>query len=186
MNTEACFLNAKETYTLFDFLDEKSEAHSSVDMPDFKDIKLFRFEDEWDMNFEFATRKPDSKEEFNEKEPLNSISPVIETAPKETSSFNIESEQAPKDTLTVSNDEIKPEVGVKRPKNKVNLAERKDVVNRAIMRGIKKYFLESFLKRFPDYKNKRICRVYKPTLLTDVTTYCGASSESDYLPKAIF
>lgn len=80
-----------------------------------------------------------------------------------------------KGTTTKKNVEESKEEKESKPKiakvKEANLAERKDVVNRSILRGIKKYFLESFLEDFPDYKTKRICRVFKPSLFEDVQKY---------------
>ena len=69
---------------------------------------------------------------------------------------------------------------------KVNLSERKDVVNRAILRGIKKFYIDLLLNFVPGYKDKRLCRVHKPTLLKDITSLCKRFMESEELPKAVF
>lgn len=69
---------------------------------------------------------------------------------------------------------------------KINLSERKDVVNRAILRGIKKFYIDTLLNFTPSYKDKRLWRVHKPTLLKDITTLWRRFMDSEDLPKAVF
>ena len=69
---------------------------------------------------------------------------------------------------------------------KINLSERKDVVNRAILRGIKKFYIDILLNFVPGYKDKRLWRVHKPTLLKDITNLCRRFMDSEELPKAVF
>ena len=58
--------------------------------------------------------------------------------------------------------------GEETDKNKQLLSKRMDVVHRAILRGIKKFYLHMILKAHPEYKRKRIWRVKKEDLLEDI------------------
>ena len=69
---------------------------------------------------------------------------------------------------------------------KIDLSERKDVVNRAILRGIKKFYINLLLNFIPEYKNKRLWRVHKPTLLKDIINLWKRFKDGDELPKAVF
>lgn len=61
------------------------------------------------------------------------------------------------------------------------------MVNRAILRGFKKYFLSILHQKYPEYVKQRICRVNKDKLYENIRSILESNSGStDYLAKCFF
>lgn len=182
-------LEIKETYSMFNFEDNENKENEFM----FSDnIEQLRFEDNWESELDFSHLERFSVPIVEPLKPNDCMSSNIETHLENSNNVNYETSNAIYESLeedapvSIKIDQ-KPKLEKKdKEKACVSLAERKDVVNRSILRGIKKYFLCAFLESFPEYKNKRICRVHKPTLLNDVKVFCGKNDDQDYLVKAVF
>lgn len=72
----------------------------------------------------------------------------------------------------VEKDGLKKPVGIpdKKPITK-SLLERPDVVNRGILRGIKKYYIHLLNKHCPEYKTKRLWRVETSKLISNLESF---------------
>lgn len=159
--------------------DEKLDAESEEFnwIPDFLDgtNSLSRFEDE-DNHLKVA-RQHSSIHDF---ENILVVNDLIEVVP-------ICDDQLASSASSDNQKEIQSVSCKDKTLMKTNLSERKDVVNRAILRGIKKYFMNFLLEGKPEYQNKRICRVNKEKLIEDIKDLVGKSaSEADYLSKCMF
>lgn len=93
------------------------------------------------------------------------------------------------DQLLIDDKQVKEEMGVslssekievkdtKNPANhktffkpKAKYTTRVDVVNKGLLRMIKSFYLDLLYEHYPEYKNKRLCRVNKSKLLEDIMT----------------
>lgn len=177
------------------FADYEINIFDSIELPDF-DQNLIKDQFEFcSANYEqyqydilSNANKDDSK--LNTINQFQLDEDVIVSQGIEQPLEALESPSITKENTAKKNVEESKENKESKPKilkvKEANLAERKDVVNRSILRGIKKYFLESFLEEFPDYVTKRICRVFKPALFEDVQKYCKIYTNDPYIAEAIF
>lgn len=185
-------INFEKSDSILGLYEEDIEKESENIFDSLKEIELFKFEDQWNDDLDFLNVEHFNVEQKVQEKP-ETLTPLEHE--DELNQFLEEKESmCPTLSKTKSHGAEVESIKTKQEKQKfkqskaqkVELAERKDVVNRAILRGIKKYFLEAFLKVFQDYKTKRICRVHKASLLNDVRLFCEKSHTKDDLVKAIF